>query len=72
MLEKQKAENQAKMLQIQGELARAKARARVYEDYSQMEVDVDSEVDEVESNVYNCIVSYCKTVTDLSIAFQLA
>ena len=48
--EKQKAENQAKMLQIQGEVARAKARARVYEDYNQMEVN--SEVDEVESNVY--------------------
>ena len=34
MMEKQKAEQQAKMLQIQGEVARAKARARVYEDYT--------------------------------------
>ena len=50
LLEKQKAENQAKMLQIQGEVARVKAVARVYEDYNQMEVN--SEVDEVESNVY--------------------
>ena len=32
MMEKQKAEQQGKMLQIQGEVARAKARARVYED----------------------------------------
>ena len=32
LLEKQKAENQAKILQIQGDVARAKARARVYED----------------------------------------
>ena len=38
------------MLQIQGEVARAKARTRVYEDYNQMEVN--SEVDEVESNVF--------------------
>ena len=48
LLEKQKAENQAKILQIQGNIVRAKAR--VYEDYNQMEVN--SEVDEVESNVY--------------------
>ena len=34
IMEKQKAEQQAKMLQIQGEVARAKARARVYEDYT--------------------------------------
>ena len=38
------------MLQIQGENARARARARLYKDYNQMEVN--SEVDEVESNVY--------------------
>ena len=38
------------MLQIQREVVKAKARARVYEDYKQM--DVNSEVDEVESNVY--------------------
>ena len=35
--EKQKVEQQAKMLQIQGEVARAKARARVYEDYSHIQ-----------------------------------
>ena len=34
MMEKQKAEQQAKMLQIEGEVARAKARTRVYEDYT--------------------------------------
>ena len=50
LLEKANAESQAKMLQIQGEVARAKARSRLYEDYNQMEVN--SEVDEVESNVY--------------------
>ena len=49
-LEKQKAENQAKMLQIHKEVAGAKARIRVYEDYNQTEVN--SEVDEIESNVY--------------------
>ena len=49
LLKKQKAENQAKVLQIQGEVATAKARARAYEDYNQMEAN--SEVDEVESNV---------------------
>lgn len=32
MLEKQKAENQVKMLQIQGEFVRFKRRTRVYED----------------------------------------
>ena len=32
MMEKQKAEQQAKMFHIQGEVARSKARARVYED----------------------------------------
>ena len=37
MMEKQKAEQQAKMLQIQGEVARAKARARVYEDYTHIQ-----------------------------------
>ena len=38
------------MLQIQGQVMRAKARARVYEDYNQMEAN--SEVDEVESNMH--------------------
>ena len=52
MLEKQKGQNQAKMLQIQGEVARANTRTRVYGDYNQMEVNVDSEVYEVESNVH--------------------
>ena len=37
VMEKQKAEQQAKMLQIQGEVARAKARARVYEDYTHIQ-----------------------------------
>lgn len=32
ILEKQKAENQVKMLQIQGEFVRVKRRTRVYED----------------------------------------
>ena len=50
LLEKQKTENQAKMLQLEGEVVRAKTRTRGYEDYNQMEVN--SEVDEVESNVY--------------------
>ena len=38
------------MLQIQGENARARVRARLYKDYNQMQVN--GEVDEVESNVY--------------------
>ena len=50
LLEKQKTENPAMILQIQREVARAKARARLYQDYNQMEVN--SEVDEIESNVY--------------------
>ena len=37
MMEKQKAQQQAKMLQIQGEIARAKARARVYDDCSHIQ-----------------------------------
>ena len=37
MMEKQKVEQRAKMLQIQGEVARAKARARVYEDYTHIQ-----------------------------------
>ena len=48
MLEKQKAENQAKMLQMQEEVARTKSRATVYEDYNQMKVNLDSEVVEVD------------------------
>ena len=38
MMEKQKAEQQGKMLQIQGEVARAKARARVYKDYTDIQL----------------------------------
>ena len=34
MMEKQKAEQWAKILQIQGVVATAKARARVYKDYT--------------------------------------
>ena len=37
MMEKQKAEQQAKMLQIQGEVARTKARARVNENYTHIQ-----------------------------------
>ena len=37
MMEKQRAEQQAKMLQIQGEVARAKVMARVYEDYTHIQ-----------------------------------
>ena len=37
IMEKQKPEQQAKMLQIQGEVARARARARVYEDYTHIQ-----------------------------------
>ena len=37
MMEKQKAEQQAKMPQIQGEVARAKAKVRVYEDYTHIQ-----------------------------------
>ena len=51
ILEKQNAEKQSKMLEIQGEFTGAKSRARVYENYNQMEVNVDREADEVECNV---------------------
>ena len=37
MMEKQKAEQQAKMFQIKGQVARAKARARVYKDYTHIQ-----------------------------------
>ena len=51
MMEKQKTEQQAKMLQIQGEVAKAKARARVYEDYTHIQSRVsakdEAEYDEV-------------------------
>ena len=52
MLKKQKTKNSAKILQIQGEVARVKAKARVYEDYNKMEVNVDRKLDDVESNVF--------------------
>ena len=48
LLEKQKAKNQVKILPIQGEIART--RARVYEGYDQIEVN--TEVDEVE---FQCV-----------------
>ena len=35
MLEKLKAENQPKILHVQGEVGRVEARDRVYEDYNQ-------------------------------------
>ena len=37
MMEKQKAEQQANMLQIQGEVARVKASTRVNEDYTHIQ-----------------------------------
>ena len=52
MLENQRAENQVKMHQIQGEVSRAKATARVYEDYTQMEHKTENETKEVEIGVY--------------------
>ena len=56
MMEKQKAEQQAKMLQIQGEVARAKARARVYEDYTHIQSRAstkdEAEYDEVIEEKY--------------------
>ena len=56
MMEKQKAEQQAKMLQIQGEVARAKARARVYEDYTHIQsratTEDEAELDEVIEEKY--------------------
>ena len=58
------------MLQIQEEVARAKARARVHEDYNQMEVN--SEVDEVESNVYEQKVQQgCKKIKGRKISEQM-
>ena len=43
MMEKQKAEQQAKMLQFQGEVARAKARARERKDYSHIQSRASTE-----------------------------
>ena len=43
MMEKQKAEQQAKMLQFQGEVARAKARARECKDYSHIQSRASTE-----------------------------
>lgn len=39
ILESQKAENQEKMLQIEGEVPRTRAKARVYEGYTGMEAN---------------------------------
>ena len=51
MMEKQKVEQRAKMLQIQGEVARAKARTRVHEDYTHFQSKAstkdETEYDEV-------------------------
>ena len=56
MMEKQKAEQQAKMLQIQREVARAKARARAYEDYTHIQsrasTEDEAELDEVIEEKY--------------------
>ena len=49
MMERQKAEQQAKMLQIQGEVASAKARARVYKDYNHIQSRASTK-DEEESD----------------------
>ena len=43
---KQKAEQQAKMLQIQEEVARAKARDRVYKDYTHIQSRASTKVEE--------------------------
>ena len=55
MMEKQKAEQQAKMLQLQGEFARAKARDRVYKDYnyiqSRASTKDEAEPDELKKNI---------------------
>ena len=48
MMEKQKVEQQAKMLQIQGEVVRAKSKARVCEDYTHIQ-PITSIKDEAET-----------------------
>ena len=45
-MEKQQAEQQAKMLQIQEEVARAKARDRVYKDYTHIQSRASTKVEE--------------------------
>ena len=56
MMEKQKAEQQAKMLQIQGEVTRAQARARMYKDdthiQSRASTKDEAEYDEVTEEKY--------------------
>lgn len=45
ILESQKAENQEKMLQIEGEVPRTRAKARVYEGYTGMEANSNSDTE---------------------------
>ena len=56
LIEKQKAEQQAKILQIEGEVTRAKARGRVYEDYTHIQsrpsTKDEEEIDEVIEEKY--------------------
>ena len=47
MLENQKDKNQFRMQKIQGEITRAEAKTRMYEDYNQMYVYVCCELDDV-------------------------
>lgn len=45
ILESQKAENQEKMLQIEGEVPRTRVKARVYEGYTGMEANSNSDTE---------------------------
>ena len=47
MLENHRTESQIEMLQIQGKVARAKARARVYGDYTQTKDNAGNDIDEI-------------------------
>lgn len=49
MFESHRTESKAKMLQIQGEVARAKARASVYGDYTQTKDNDGNDMDEIKS-----------------------
>ena len=49
MFESHRTESKAKMLQIQGEVARAKARGSVYGDYTQTKDNDGNDMDEIKS-----------------------
>lgn len=49
MFESHRTESKAKMLQIRGEVARAKARASVYGDYTQTKDNDGNDMDEIKS-----------------------